>query len=57
VNDETNYLKYLSKLTLTQLYLTEDDYMKVTIILKNFSNEDMKNLILYYNSLTERITK
>ena len=57
VNDKINYIKYLSKLTGIPLNLSEDDYMKVAISLRNFSNEDMKNLIIYCNSITNNITK
>ena len=57
VNDKISYIKYLSKLTGIPLYLTEDDYMNVVIKLRNFSNEDMKNLIIYCNSITNQITK
>lgn len=57
VNDKINYIKYLSKLTGIPLNLTEDDYMKVAISLRNFCNEDMKNLIIYCNSITNNITK
>ena len=57
VNDKINYIKYLSKLSGIPLNLSEDDYMKVAISLRNFSNEDMKNLIIYCNSITNNITK
>ena len=57
VNDKINYIKYLSKLTGIPLNLSEDDYMNVAISLRNFSNEDMKNLIIYCNSITNNITK
>ena len=57
VNDKINYIKYLSKFTGIPLNLTEDDYMKVAISLRNFCNEDMKNLIIYCNSITNNITK
>ena len=57
MNDKINYIKYLSKLTGIPLNLSEDDYMKVAISLRNFSNEDMKNLIIYCNSITNNITK
>ena len=57
VNDKINYIKYLSKLTGIPLNLSEDDYMNVAISLRNFSNEDMKNLIIYCNSITSNITK
>ena len=57
VNDKINYIKYLSKITGIPLNLSEDDYMKVAISLRNFSNEDMKNLIIYCNSITNNITK
>ena len=57
LNDKINYIKYLSELTGIPLYLNEDDYMNVVIKLRNFSNEDMKNLIIYCNSITSQITK
>ena len=57
VNDKINYIKYLSKLTGIPLNLSEDDYMNVAISLRNFSNKDMKNLIIYCNSITNNITK
>ena len=57
VNDKINYIKYLSKLSGIPLNLSEDDYMKVAISLRIFSNEDMKNLIIYCNSITNNITK
>ncbi len=57
LNDKINYIKSLSKLTGIPLNLSEDDYMNVAISLRNFSNEDMKNLIIYCNSITNNITK
>ena len=57
LNDKINYIKSLSKLTGIPLNLSEDDYMKVAQSLRNFSNEDMKNLIIYCDSITNNITK
>ncbi len=57
LNDKINYIKSLSKLTGIPLNLSEDDYMKVAKSLRYFSNEDMKNLIIYCDSITNNITK
>jgi AAA+ superfamily predicted ATPase len=57
LDQKIGYLKYLSKLLGIQLILTDEELMEINQNLKYFSNEDLKNLIVYSSELYNTIQK